>query len=92
MATPPKGLVVDQGNVNTRYSGSDARTPGGRGQITLVSPAKIFFGSGGDNAALLGTLQVNFVPEPGAPLLLGTGAALLLSRRSPRRRGAGRAR
>ena len=85
MATPPRGLVAVHGNVNTRYSGSDARTPEGRGQITLVSPAKISFGT--ESAVLLGTLQVNFVPEPGAPFLLGTGAALLLAI-GARRRGA----
>ena len=67
MATVPKS--------NAMYTGSDARTPGGRGQITLVSPAKISFG--GESVVLLGTLRVNFVPEPAAPLLLATGAALL---------------
>jgi len=62
---------------NAMYTGVDARTPDGRGKITLVSPAKLSFGAGGNNAVLLGTLEIDFVPEPGAPLLVATGAALL---------------
>jgi len=71
----------------TMYTGSDARTPGGRGQITLVSPAKISYGKD-LHVVLLGTLRVDFVPEPHAPLLLATGAALLCAL-GRRRRGEG---
>jgi hypothetical protein len=72
MATPPGG------GANFRYVGSDARTPEGRGRITLVSPTKIRAGTGvGLSFYLVGRLEVEFVPEPGAPLLLGTGIALL---------------
>jgi hypothetical protein len=63
---------------NFRYEGSDARTPEGRGRITLVSPTRVRAGAGaGLSFYLVGRLEVEFVPEPGAPLLLGTGAALL---------------
>ena len=65
-------------NSNAMYTGVDARTPDGRGKITLVSPAKLSLGPGGNNAVLLGTLESDFVPEPAAPLLLVTGAALLV--------------
>jgi hypothetical protein len=57
------------------YTGSDSRTPGGMGQITLVSPARIVVDQ--NSTIILGILVVEFVPEPGAPLLLATGAALL---------------
>jgi hypothetical protein len=72
-ATLPKGGGTYTGP--TMFTGSDARTPGGMGQITFVSPSKIVVDT--DATAMLGVLVVEFVPEPGAPLLLGTGAALL---------------
>jgi hypothetical protein len=72
-ATLPKGGAAYTGP--TMFTGSDARTPGGMGQITFVSPAKVAVDANATVA--LGVLVVEFVPEPGAPLLLGTGAAVL---------------
>jgi hypothetical protein len=70
-------LAAARGLATTMFTGSDSRTPAGLGRVTLVSPAKVRFGGGAPTHFLLGTLQVEFVPEPGAPLLLGTGAVLL---------------
>ena len=79
-------------NGTAMYTGTDSRTPGGLGQITLVSPTKvqhIVAGSPGGLGAfvLLGTLTLNFVPEPGTLMLLGAGAVGLgLVGRTRRRR------
>jgi hypothetical protein len=70
------GMPTLPGGGSAMYTGGDARTPGGRGAITLVSPAKIS-DPGSLEIVVLGTLRVDFVPEPAAPLLLATGAALL---------------
>jgi hypothetical protein len=67
-------------NGTAAYTGTDSRTPGGIGQVTLVSPTKvqhIVAGSPGGlgTFVVLGTLTLNFVPEPGTLVLLGLGAA-----------------
>ena len=74
------------------YTGTDSRTPGGLGQVTLVSPTKVerrldglptMFGT----FVLLGTLTLSFVPEPGTFVLLGAGVvSLALAGRARRRR------
>ncbi len=68
-------------------TGSDNRTPGGLGQINLVTPIAVNSTLGGF-IPMFGTLTLNFVPEPGTPLLLGSGIALLavLHRRRHRAR------
>jgi hypothetical protein len=79
-------------NGTAMYTGTDSRTPGGLGQITLVSPTKVqhfVAGSPGGLGAfvLLGTLTLSFVPEPGTLVLLGSGAiGLGLLGRARRRR------
>jgi hypothetical protein len=79
--------VVTVPGMGGMYTGSDARTPGGMGQITLVTPAKIVVDQ--NSTIMLGIVVVEFVPEPGAPLLLATGAALLCALGARRgRRGA----
>ena len=62
-------------NGTAMYTGTDSRTPGGLGQITLVSPTKVQHSGSGNFAAfvVLGTLTLNFVPEPGTLVLLGAG-------------------
>ena len=62
----------------TMFTGTDSRTPGGLGQLTLVSPTKVSFVFDGlpgriDPLVLVGTLTLSFVPEPGTFVLLGAG-------------------
>ena len=62
------------------YTGSDSRTPGGLGQLTIVSPTKMDAPIGTTTVptyVLLGTLTLTFVPEPGTLVLLGAGVAAL---------------
>jgi hypothetical protein len=64
-------------NGTAMYTGTDSRTPGGLGQVTLVTPTKVVTNLTGSLLILvvLGTLTLNFVPEPGTLLLLGSGVA-----------------
>lgn len=67
-------------NATAMYTGTDSRTPGGLGQLTLVSPTKVTLYSTGllsMSEVILGTLTLSFVPEPGTGLLLGAGVAFL---------------
>jgi hypothetical protein len=76
---PMTSMAAARGPAATMFTGSDSRTPAGLGRITLVSPAKVRFGGGGAPVQfLVGELAVEFVPEPGAPLLLVVGGALLV--------------
>jgi PEP-CTERM motif len=69
-----------------RARGSDARTPGGRGQLLLVSPIRI------DSPLLaapiggIATLAFQFVPEPGTLALTALGAFGLAALGQRRRR------
>ncbi len=64
------------GQVLATAMGTDARTVGGGGQIVLVTPTLAITNVGGsENLPLIGTLTLNFVPEPGTLLLLGSGIA-----------------
>ena len=87
----PFGFMASQiahfmySNGTAMYTGTDDRTPGGLGQVTLVSPTKIVlpptltppFPSRQRIFVALGTLTLKFVPEPGTLLLLGLGVAVL---------------
>jgi hypothetical protein len=87
------GVIADVGTpespvlVNTvTVAGFDNRTPGGVGQIMLISPFKVVLEG---LAALPGVamMTLNFaVPEPGTLLLLGSGIAGLLVLGHRRRR------
>jgi PEP-CTERM motif len=62
------------------FTGSDARTPGGLGQITLVSPTRIQVRVSGEpvlSLVVTAELALNFVPEPSTLVLLGAGTAVL---------------
>jgi hypothetical protein len=73
------GMVTVMGALNGTPStvvgtGFDNRTAGGLGVLQLVSPTSVGLGALGSLASLA-TLTINFVPEPGTLLLLGTGLA-----------------
>jgi hypothetical protein len=62
------------------FTGSDARTPNGLGQIVLVSPSVVHMATLGyavESFAIGATLTLQFVPEPGTLLLVGSGAVAL---------------
>jgi hypothetical protein len=61
------------------FTGSDSRTPGGLGQITLVSPTRIQvrIGETIHSLVVVAELALNFVPEPSTLVLLGAGSAAL---------------
>ena len=58
----------------TTITGSDARTPGGAGNVTLVSPVRVATNVAGV-VPVLATLAINFIPEPATGLLLLAGVA-----------------
>jgi len=64
-------------------TGADFRTPGGLGQLVLVSPAVVRsnVAASFQNFFLTGTLDLHFVPEPATALLLGLGLAGLVRAR-----------
>jgi len=65
-------------NGTAMYTGTDSRTPGGLGQVTLVSPTKVILHADlSYQEMILGSLSMSFVPEPGTLLLLGPGVACL---------------
>jgi len=77
-------LTTDNGapHVTTGY---DARTPGGNGTVKLVAPGGLMSTLGGD-LPLFVSMTLNFVPEPGMPLLAisGIAGAVILGRRRMR--------
>jgi hypothetical protein len=90
--TPRVTLSVMDISAPTRtvaYTGSDSRTPGGHGQLTLVSPIKVRTNVWGAPLSFvaLGRMTLTFMPEPGTFALLGTGTGLLAAL-GRRRRGA----
>ena len=71
-------------NTTVTTTGSDARTPGGKGMVTLVSPVKAITNISG-NLAVVARLKVNFIPEPGSLLLFAVGVVGLAAFGSRRR-------
>jgi hypothetical protein len=78
------------GGATLRAQGSDARTPGGRGNLLLVTPIRIEGGLHPSPLVGFGTLSLALVPEPGTLALTATGALGLaaLGRQRARRRRA----
>ena len=73
------GVALTTGNATSpgvpfTMAGSDNRTPGGGGVITLVAPAGLMSTLGGP-FPLFVSMSLTFVPEPGTLLLLGSGIA-----------------
>jgi hypothetical protein len=63
------------------HTGSDSRTVGHQGSMTLVTPTRVASGIAG-NLAITPRLKLNFVPEPsGVGLVALAVAALLAGRR-----------
>jgi hypothetical protein len=76
--------TVTEPGTTRMVTGMNALSAGGAGTLTLVSPGKVYM-STGNKLPLVGTLVLNYVPEPGTALLLGSGAlglALLGRRRA----------
>ncbi len=90
--TPSGGTstVVGQGFVHGPASGtSSTASTAGSGAIRLVTPVRVTttLNAPSDFLAIMGTLTVHFVPEPGLLLLLGSGIAglALIGRHRARR-------
>ena len=71
------GMVTLMGALNGQNhtivgTGVDNRNPDGSGTLVLISPTTVSLGPIGQLAALA-TLTINYLPEPGTLLLLGTG-------------------
>lgn len=62
-------------NATSMRTGSDSRTAGGGGFITLVSPTKVRLAIAPNQLVVWGSL---IVPEPTGPIMLLTGALVLL--------------
>ncbi len=78
--TPSGGssAVTAQGFVHGPVSGtSSTASTMGSGAIRLVTPVRVMtsLGPPNDFLALMGTLTIHFVPEPGLLLLMGSGIA-----------------
>lgn len=76
------GVALTMNGVPIVMTGFDSRSPGGTGFVRLVAPGG-FMSTLGGNFPLFVSMTLNFIPEPGTLLLLGSGVAglALLGRR-----------
>ena len=84
----PNSASTELAGTSTTVPGSDSRTAGGAGRVTLVSPVRVATSAAGD-LPVVAWLTVNFVPEPGTALLVTGGVATLASLSRRRRAGRG---
>jgi hypothetical protein len=82
--------LTGMGGAMLKAEGYDARTPGGRGNLLLVTPIRIDGGLHPSPLVGFGTLSLALVPEPGTLALTASGALALaaLGRQRARHRRA----
>jgi hypothetical protein len=82
------GVILSPGSTATgtlTLSGSDSRTPGLRGRMSLVAASRVVTNNVG-NSALFATLSLRFAPEPIGVLALAAALSLSLLGLAHRRR------
>src|SRR5690606_33605548 len=90
--TPTKTLKIQKAAagipITITVTAFDKRTPGGAGTLQLVAPVNAKLAAGGLGILpVVGVLTLQFVPEPGTLLLVGSGIVGLVAFGRKRARG-----